>query len=179
MAEEEHTASAFGNNLDISRKHAVEIGSFIRYDDLDKAKEKLGKVIEKKLAVPFKRYNRDVGHKKGKIAAGRFPVKAATRILGLLKSAESNAEDKGLDVDALFITEYVANKGNGSLHHGRQRSREMKRTHVYIELEEKEEAKKEKPKEEKKKTIIEKAKEKITEKEEKKVEEKPKEEEKK
>lgn len=148
MAEEEHIASAFGRNLDISKKHSVEIGKFIRYRDLSKAKSLLENVILKKVAVPFTKYNRDVGHKKGKIAAGRYPVKAATKILGLLNSAESNAEDKGLDVDNLFVSEFISNKGNGAMHHGRKGSREMKRTHVYIALEEKEE---EKPKEEKKK----------------------------
>jgi large subunit ribosomal protein L22 len=152
MTKKEHIASVNATNLDVSRKHAVEIGNFIRGRTLDKAKILMGEVMIKKTAVPFKIFNMDVGHKKGKIAAGRYPVKAATRILGLLNSAESNAEDKGLDVDALYVTEFIANKGTGSVHHGRKRGREMKRTHLKIVLEEKAVKKKvEKPKEAKKK----------------------------
>ncbi|MBT3984747.1 50S ribosomal protein L22 [archaeon] len=149
MAKKEHSASVIGSNLDISKKHTIEIGNFIRGRLLEKAKTLMEGVIVKKVAVPFKIFNMDVGHKKGRIAAGRYPVKAATRILGLLNSAESNAEDKGLDIDALYISEFIANKGNGSLHHGRHRGRAMKRTHIKIVLEEKE--KKKKVKEEKKK----------------------------
>jgi len=152
MTKKEHTSSVNASNLDVSKKHAIEIGNFIRGRNLDKAKRLMEEVIVKKTAVPFKIFNMDVGHKKGKIAAGRYPVKAATRILGLLNSAESNAEDKGLDVDTLYVAEFITNKGTGAMHQGRHRGRAMKRTHLKVVLEEREVKKKEEnPKEAKKK----------------------------
>ncbi|MAG78089.1 50S ribosomal protein L22 [archaeon] len=151
MVKKEHTASVMGNNVDISKKHSIEIGDFIRGKNIDKAKALMEGVIAKKIAVPFKRFNMDVGHKKGRIAAGRYPVKAAQRILGLLNSAESNAEDKGLDLDVLYVSEFIANKGTGSLHQSRHRGRSMKRTHIKIVLEEREKKVAKKAKEEIKK----------------------------
>lgn len=47
-------------------------------------------VINQKKAVPYKRFNKDVGHKKG-IGPGRYPIKASGVILSLVKLAESNA----------------------------------------------------------------------------------------
>ncbi|MFH1972889.1 MAG: 50S ribosomal protein L22 [archaeon] len=166
MVKKEHTAKAFGSNLDVSRKHSIVIGDFVRGKDIEKAKTLMEGVIKKKIAVPFRRFNMDMGHKKGNIAAGRYPVKAATRILGLIKSAESNAEDKGLDIEALYISEFIVNKGTGTMKHGRHRGREAKRTHISIELEEREN---------KKKKTLEKKKEEPTKIEEKKLEVKKKE----
>merc|ERR1712071_231468 len=40
----------------------------------------------------------------------RWPKKSAEFILGLLKNAESNAEVKGLDVDALYVSWVQVNK---------------------------------------------------------------------
>jgi outer membrane biosynthesis protein TonB len=131
----------------------------------------LEEVTKLKRAVPFKRFKRDVGHKRGNIAAGRYPLKASREILELLKSAEMNAQNKGLDNDALFISEIVANKGASQWRYGRQRRRQMKRTNLIIKVEEleketkkevkkPEEAPKETPKPETKK--VEKPKEKKT-----------------
>jgi large subunit ribosomal protein L17e len=41
---------------------------------------------------------------------GRWPVKSCEFLLNLLKNAESNAEVKGLDVDALYISHIQVNK---------------------------------------------------------------------
>ncbi|MGD0979494.1 MAG: 50S ribosomal protein L22 [Candidatus Bathyarchaeia archaeon] len=45
------------------------------------------------------------GHRHGlvKAFAGRYPIKAAGKILKLLEGAEANAENKGLDTDRLRI----------------------------------------------------------------------------
>ena len=62
-------------------------------------------VILKKRPVPFHRFNKKAGHRHGldKAFAGRYPVKAAQKILEVLEGAESNAEFKGLDVERVRI----------------------------------------------------------------------------
>ncbi len=145
----EHQAIARGTNLAISKKFCVEIAKFIRGRDLDKAKGLMNGVISKSVAVPFTKHNRDLGHKPGRIAAGRYPVKAAKVVLSLLEAAEMNAMNKGLDSEALYVAEIMANKGTGQMKGGRQRGREAKRTHIDIVLMEREGKKKAKKKEEK------------------------------
>ena len=61
----EKTARAAGRSLQISPKHAVEICREIRGMYLDEAKEYLEDVIQKKRAVPFRRHNKKVGHRRG------------------------------------------------------------------------------------------------------------------
>ncbi|RRT36497.1 hypothetical protein B296_00048234, partial [Ensete ventricosum] len=82
---------------------------------LSKAKRYLEDVIAHKQAIPFRRFCGGVGrtaqakgrHPNGQ---GRWPVKSASFILDLLKNAESNAEVKGLDVDALYISHIQVNQ---------------------------------------------------------------------
>lgn len=45
-----------------------------------------------------------------KIGQGRWPKKSAEFLLGLLTNAESNAEGKGLDVDALVVSHIQVNQ---------------------------------------------------------------------
>ena len=127
-------AKASGRNIGISRKDSVEVANFIRGKMVAKVKVLLAGVIEQKVVVPFRRFNRDRGHKRGKVAAGRYPVKTSTEFLKLLESAESNAINKGMNAEDLIVSRVVANKGNGQMHHGRKRGREMKRTHLEIEV---------------------------------------------
>jgi len=128
-------ATAIGRSLPISTRNSVEICNFLRGKTSERGKKILEFVIEKKVPVPYKRYLHGVGHKSGKIAAGRYPQKASSYILAVLKSAESNAENKGLSMP-LKIKEIVANQAVRSWHFGRQRRRKTKRTHIKIVLEE-------------------------------------------
>ena len=105
-----HFASVNAYALPISTKQSVEIASFLRNRKVSQAKTLLSEVIAMKMAVPFKRYNRDVGHKPG-IAAGRYPIKASKEFLNLLNTLEANAEFKGLDSKNLIISTIKANKG--------------------------------------------------------------------
>ena len=131
----DHIAVATAHNLPISLKKSVEICNFLRYKEVKKAKSILNDVIAKKIAVPFKRFNMDTGHKPG-MAAGKYPQKASSEVLKLLNSAEANAENKGLDAEKLIISKLIANKGNRMYHSGRHRGIKMKRTHLEIVLEE-------------------------------------------
>lgn len=131
----ENIAKACGKGLPISTKQAIEICNFIRNKELQKAKNMLNDVIAKKIAVPYKRFT-SVGHRRGKMAAGRYPIKACTEIVSLLKSAESNAQFIGLNTNNLMIHELIPNKAGKSWHHGRQRRRKMKRTNIDVVLKE-------------------------------------------
>lgn len=129
-------AKAISKDLRISTKHSIEICNFIRYKNLLKAEETLRRVIRQDSAIPYKRFNRDLGHKPG-MAAGRYPIKACTEILTLLKSVQANAENKGLNTKSLYISKLIANQGSGQYHSGRKRRVQMKRTNIEIEVAEK------------------------------------------
>ncbi len=129
------TARSIYFNLPISTKKSVEICDFIRNKKLEDAKFFLGQVINKKSAVPFKRYDMDLAHKTG-ISAGAYPIKAASYILKVLQNVEANAENKGLDRSNLKISYLIANKGTKIFHSGRKLRRKMKRTHIEVRVEE-------------------------------------------
>jgi len=92
-----------------------EAAQAIKHMELAKAKRYLEDVCAHKQAIPFRRFCGGVGrtaqakarHSNGQ---GRWPVKSATFLLGLLKNAESNAEVKGLDVDTLVVSHIQVNK---------------------------------------------------------------------
>ena len=126
-------AFAMGRSLPISTRHSVEICNLLRGKTSDKGKKILELVIEKKAPVPYKRYMHGVGHRSGKLAAGRYPQKASSYILSILKSAESNATNSGLAMP-LKIKEIVANQAVRSWHLGRLRRRKTKSTHIKIVL---------------------------------------------
>ncbi|GAA5818258.1 MAG: 50S ribosomal protein L22 [Methanobrevibacter sp. CfCl-M3] len=112
-ADNSKIARAMAKTLKISPKHSVEICREIRGMKLSKAKTYLADVIEMKKAVPFKRHNKKVGHRKGLKgwAAGRYPVKASKAILKVLENAETNAESKGLNTENLFIEHISSHRG--------------------------------------------------------------------
>jgi large subunit ribosomal protein L22 len=136
---QEHFAIAKAINVAISTKQSVEISNFIRKKHIQKAKMLLQEVLDRKKAIPFKRYNRDMGHKPGKIAAGRYPEKSVNEFLRLLNTVQANAENKGLDTKILIIEEIKADKGPQQWHYGRLRRRKMKNTNLFVKVMEKEE----------------------------------------
>ncbi len=70
-------------------------------------------VIAIEIPVPIKKFKKGVAHRRGlsKAYAGRYPVKAASKILKVLESAEANAEYKGLDTEKLFIKHISTQRG--------------------------------------------------------------------
>ena len=122
-----------GMYLPISFKSSEEICNFLRYKSTKRAKTILENVIEMKQAVPYKKFVKEIPHRRGKMATGRFPIKASKEILNLIKGVEANAQNTGLASD-LVIKEITANKGPLQWHYGRQRRRRMKRTHIGIKV---------------------------------------------
>ena len=128
-------SKAVGLALPISSKVSREVCARLRGMKLDKAKQLLENVVEIKDAIPYTRYTGDVPHQVG-IGPGRYPVKASMHILKILKSAEANAQFKGLSINNLFIKHISAQKGSKTVRYGR-RHNTGKRTNIEVVLEEK------------------------------------------
>lgn len=126
-----HQAFAQGRNMPVSWKDCTEIGRFIKGDSVEKAERKLEKVIEKDLAVPYTKFDSDVGHRNGHGDSGRYPEKASKEILEVLRSAASNAEHEGLNPGALEVQNVITNKGQEMRTPGRHPG-ETKAAHVKI-----------------------------------------------
>ena len=141
----EKSARAVGLNLPISTKYSVEISRMIRGKSVAKAIVILEKVSTMERAVPMLRFHNEVPHKKG-MSAGKYPWKAAKYILAILKSAESNASDRGLLSDGLIVKSIVPQGASDPMHYGRRGRRRMKRTHIEIVVEESIDAKEKKSK---------------------------------
>ncbi|MDD1688663.1 MAG: 50S ribosomal protein L22 [Methanoregula sp.] len=107
-------AKAKANELNMSPKHSIEIATFIRHQRVNDAITYLKDVIGLKKAIPFRRFNRNVAHKRGLPGtwdAGRYPVKASKEYIRVLESVKKNAEYIGLDADNLEIIHVSANRG--------------------------------------------------------------------
>ncbi|MEM3061526.1 MAG: 50S ribosomal protein L22 [Candidatus Bathyarchaeia archaeon] len=107
------TVKCAGRELRISPKAATELCRSIRGMKLTEAKGLLEDVIAKRKAIAYRRYRKEVPHKnlQEKWYAGRYPVKAATKILKLLEELEANAEYKGLDTERLRIIHAASQRG--------------------------------------------------------------------
>ena len=113
-----------GKSLPISAKDAKHICKFIKNKTISKAIKDLEKVLQLKKAVPMKG---EIPHRKGKIMSGRFPHKASTHFIVLLKSLQGNANMH--EVENPFICEAISNTAQRPF--GRAGIK-RKRTHVKI-----------------------------------------------
>jgi large subunit ribosomal protein L22 len=111
QADPDTTSRAIAHELHISPKHSREICRAIKGMKTDQAIKYLEDVSALKQAVPFKRHNDGMGHRRGHMAAGRYPQKAAKEFIKLLVNAEANAEYKGLDSDHMKIAHIATRKG--------------------------------------------------------------------
>ncbi|MDR0523292.1 MAG: 50S ribosomal protein L22 [Candidatus Methanoplasma sp.] len=104
------SAKARAKDQPVSPKFAREVAGMIRGMKVESAVRALEEVIAEERPVPLKRYNKRVSHKKG-VGPGRYPVKASKAILGVVLSASSNAEYKGLDVSNMAISTITVARG--------------------------------------------------------------------
>lgn len=126
-------AIAKGVDLPISTKHSIAICRFIKGEHPAKAIEMLEKVKKLKLAVPMRG---EIPHRKGRIMSGRYPVKAATYFIKVLKTVIANAVQLGLDESKLYISIAKADKASRPYRPSRHVGRRFKRTHLLIEVRE-------------------------------------------
>ncbi|MHA1396637.1 MAG: 50S ribosomal protein L22 [Candidatus Heimdallarchaeaceae archaeon] len=135
----DRSAKASARDIDISRKAAREICKAIKGMTIHKCIEYLEAVIDKKVAVPYKRHKRAVGHKSNVIGwgAGRYPVKAAKEILKVVKNLENNAENNQLQLDKCKIIHAVTLQGSrqkGIFYRAHGSSSPKVRQFVHVEL---------------------------------------------
>jgi ribosomal protein L22 len=115
-----------GENIPISTKHSAAICRFIKNKTIEDAISDLEQVMRLKKAIPMKG---EIPHRKGKgIMSGKFPQRAVSRFIILLKSLAANSNHNGLENPA--ITEAVANIGERP--YGRFGRVRKKRSHVRI-----------------------------------------------
>ncbi|UAL07538.1 MAG: 50S ribosomal protein L22 [Candidatus Methanogranum gryphiswaldense] len=110
VADPDTSAKARAKDQPVSPKFAREVAGMIRGMKVDTAVVKLEEVIAMEKAVPLKRYNKRVSHKKG-VGPGRYPVKASLAILAVIQSAASNAEYKGLSPSNMAIATITIARG--------------------------------------------------------------------
>lgn len=109
----EHEARAYRREMKISRKYAREFAVVLKNKQLTRAKRYLIDVIDQKVALPVKKYNKKVPHRKQISGwdAGRFPQKTAKHLLSLLEEVENNAVEKGLDENKLYVKHMITYGG--------------------------------------------------------------------
>jgi len=140
QTDKDSTARALMKDCDISPKHARELCRALRGKKVEAAIDYLESVVELKRAVPFRKYNKQVTHKRG-TGPGRYPVKAAIFVRKAIEEAQHNAEYKGLDTDSLRIHTIASHKGQ-AYHfsrpraHGRSGPWNRERVHIEVIVEE-------------------------------------------
>ncbi len=117
-----------GKNLEMSTKYSVAICNLIRGKKIGEAVKILRQVKDKKKAVPVRG---EIAHKKG-MESGKYPVKASTIFIKLLKQLTANSHLNGLEKP--YIKTVKADVA--SRPYRRFGSRRKKRTNVYLETRE-------------------------------------------
>ena len=126
-------ASARAVNVDMHAKHCFEVCRAVKNMTAGSAIDYLNEVLRidsdradvrrKAVAVPYrlgsgnKKRKRSgpsmVGHRKGGVGPGRYPVKASRAVIKLIQSAMDNARHQYEDIDAeeMEITHIAAHRG--------------------------------------------------------------------
>jgi ribosomal protein L22 len=115
-----------GISLPISTLDAIFIGRFIKKKTIEKAVAELGEVAKLKKVIPM---TGEIPHKKGRgVMSGRYPMKAISYFIKLLKTLRANASVNGLEEP--IIAEVIPNKASEP--YGKSGAVRRKRTHVKI-----------------------------------------------
>lgn len=149
----EKACKAMGVELRTSFKNTYNVAQAIKGMKLKTAQTYIEAVMDKKRVIPFRRFCSGVSRtgmaREFKHTQGRWPEKSCKVVLGLLKNAESNAEFKNLDPEALVIKHILVNRAQQGRRrtyraHGRINAYCSSPCHIELILQEEEE-KPEKP----------------------------------
>ncbi|MFH1750541.1 MAG: 50S ribosomal protein L22 [Candidatus Micrarchaeota archaeon] len=113
VLDEKEVARAQAYDLDASYKDLTNVFAAIKGKTVPDAASLLEDCISMKRAVRYRKFNKGLGHRSelgGK--KGRYPKKEAKIALVLLKSAQANANFKGLDMESLVVRQAAAYKQN-------------------------------------------------------------------
>ena len=158
LLEGSRKAVARAKNLDVHVKHCFEVCRYVKGMPAGKAISHLEEVLlidsdrkdirAKARAIPYTlgsgnlRRKRSgpsmVGHRKGKMGPGRYPVKATREIIKLINSAMDNARHQFEDVDAEEMTISHIAAHRGQIKRGfmpRARGRATPKNHYRVNLE--------------------------------------------
>jgi large subunit ribosomal protein L22 len=98
------TVKAMGRDMNASFKDMIMVAESLKGKKLAKAIEILEAAIAKTGAIPFPRFNKGIGHRKGNtVKCAKYPVKASKYALGIVKNLQANAEFKGFDTEKVKI----------------------------------------------------------------------------
>lgn len=113
IEDESTIVKAMGTDLNISVKHAIVICDKLKGMKVEDAISLLEAVVSLEKSIPFKRFNKGVGHRKNseEFKIGKYPQKSAGEFLKILRNIVGNAEFKGLDTENLKIIHAAAQKG--------------------------------------------------------------------
>ena len=132
QGDKKNTVKVIGRLVPISFKTSTQVAKFIRNKKLDYAIDLLQKVQETKVAVPYVKYLRDTPHRKGNLAAGRYPFKVSREIQKLLLSLKANAIDQGMKSENIILIHIAVQTGPKLWHYGRHRGRVRKVCNIEI-----------------------------------------------
>merc|ERR1719254_417837 len=112
-----------GVDLRVHYKNTYETAQAIKGMSLRTAQQYLEDVCEKKRCIPFRKYKGCIGRtpqaKEFKLSQGRWPIKSAKILLGLLTNAESNAESKNLVIEHIHVNAAQQGRRRTYRAHGR------------------------------------------------------------
>jgi len=111
IEDESKIAKGMGTGLNMSFKHSVAICDKLRQMMLTDAITLLESVVALEKTIPFKRFRKGIGHRKGEDKIAKYPKKASSEILKVLMGVEANADYKGLDTERLRLVHIQAQKG--------------------------------------------------------------------
>lgn len=122
-----------GLDLPLSTKHCMYICEYIKGKTIDESVNFLQQVLAHKIVVPMRG---EIPHRKGEgiFKVGRYPENAAKVFIKLLRSLQANAAVNGIETPV--IIKGISNQA--SRPHKRFGSQRFKRTHVYLEVQDKE-----------------------------------------
>merc|ERR1711998_94986 len=113
-AEPTKSAMCRSNDQRVHYKNTYETARACRGLNLLKAITYMGRVLEHKSVIPFRRYTGGPGRhamcKNGNHHNGRNPEKSVKHVLALLQNLKSNAEQKGLDVEKCQISHVASQR---------------------------------------------------------------------
>eukprot|EP01064_Diplonema_japonicum_P007785 TRINITY_DN1541_c0_g1_i4.p1 TRINITY_DN1541_c0_g1~~TRINITY_DN1541_c0_g1_i4.p1 ORF type:complete len:189 (+),score=45.47 TRINITY_DN1541_c0_g1_i4:130-696(+) len=103
-----NTAKAKGSDMRVHFKNTWQVGNVLRGMPFVKAQKYLEDVMEHKRCIPYIRFSHAAGRtpqaKEFGLTQGRWPRKSVELFQNLLKNAESNADQKGLEVKDLKLS---------------------------------------------------------------------------
>ena len=115
IGKESKTAKATLKNANVSLKNSTEMMREIKGQPVDKSIRRIQRIERKEEALPLRKYNKKVAHRKGDaksgVKSGRYPVNVAKKFIELLELAKANADFKSLDTEKLLVLHGHASMG--------------------------------------------------------------------